>query len=60
MAVVPPPWSLHGRGVIIAAHFPAEFAKSHGFMQPYQADGYQGYFGLVMLVDYEVCELTIR
>jgi hypothetical protein len=56
MAIVPPPWTLNGRGAVILAHFPAEFAKTHGFMDSYQRDGYCGWFGTVMLVDYEVSE----
>lgn len=37
------------------ANFPAAFARSNGFMEQYQLDGYRGWLGTVMLVDYEVC-----
>lgn len=48
----PPPWTLHGDGVVIVAHFPEAFVREHGFLADFQRDGYRGYIGTVMLVDY--------
>jgi hypothetical protein len=50
--IVPPPWTLHGDGVVIVAHFPESFVREHGFLAHFQRDGYRGYIGTVMLVDY--------
>jgi hypothetical protein len=48
----PPPWTLHGDGVVIVAHFPESFVREQGFLADFQRDSYRGYIGTVMLVDY--------
>lgn len=37
---------------MIVAHFPESFVREHGFLSDFQRDGYRGYLGTVMLVDY--------
>ena len=48
----PPPWTLHGDGLVLIAHFSEAFVREHGFLTPFQQDSYRGYIGTVMLVDY--------
>lgn len=50
--IAPAPWTLHGDGLVLLAHFPEAFVREHGFLAKYQRDGYRGYIGAVMLVDY--------
>ncbi|KAB7729312.1 hypothetical protein F5984_16925 [Rudanella paleaurantiibacter] len=50
--IAPPPWTLHGEGIVMVAHFSESFVRKHGFLNPTQQKGYRGYVGLVMLVDY--------
>lgn len=50
--IAPAPWTLHGDGVVMMVHFPESFVLKHGFLADFQADGYRGYIGTVMLVDY--------
>jgi hypothetical protein len=47
-----PPWTLHGDGLVIVAHFPESFVRQHGFLADYQQAAYRGWVGSVMLVDY--------
>lgn len=51
--IVPPPWTLTGNGLILVCHFSSEFVRRHGFLADYQQEAYRGWFGTVMLVDYE-------
>lgn len=59
----PPPWTLHGSGIVMLVHFPESFVRQHGFLSDFQRVGYRGWLGTVMLVDYETsnvgpyCEL---
>jgi Acetoacetate decarboxylase (ADC) len=59
----PAPWTLHGNGVVMLAHFPTSFVRQHGFLADFQEDSYRGWLGTVMLVDYQTsnvgpyCEL---
>ena len=59
----PPPWTLHGSGLVMLAHFPESFVRQHGFLADFQQVGYRGWLGTVMLVDYQTsgvgpyCEL---
>lgn len=50
--LAPPPWTLHGDGIVLVAHFSESFVREHGFLDHFQQDGYLGYIGTVMLVDY--------
>ena len=50
--IAPAPWTLHGDGVVMIVHFPEAFVREHGFLADFQRDGYRGYVGTVMLVDY--------
>ena len=50
--IAPAPWTLHGDGVVMIIHFPESFVREHGFLADFQQDGYRGYVGTVMLVDY--------
>ncbi|MCY7357183.1 MAG: acetoacetate decarboxylase family protein [Rudanella sp.] len=50
--IVPAPWTLHGDGVVMIVHFSEAFVRRHGFLADFQRDGYRGYVGTVMLVDY--------
>jgi hypothetical protein len=50
--IAPPPWTLHGDGLVLIAHFPESFVRQHGFLQDYQQAAYRGWIGTVMLVDY--------
>ncbi|MBO0932559.1 acetoacetate decarboxylase family protein [Fibrella aquatilis] len=49
----PPPWTLHGDGLVLIAHFPEAFVREHGFLADFQQRGYRGWVGTVMLVDYK-------
>ena len=49
----PPPWTLHGDGLVLVAHFPEVFVRKHGFLADFQQAGYRGWVGTVMLVDYK-------
>lgn len=49
----PPPWTLHGDGLVLVAHFPEAFVREHGFLADFQQTGYRGWVGAVMLVDYK-------
>ncbi len=49
----PAPWQLTGQGYILLYKFPKWFVEKHGFLSQYQAQTFSGYFGTVMLVDYE-------
>ncbi|MBO0938681.1 acetoacetate decarboxylase family protein [Fibrella sp. HMF5335] len=49
----PPPWTLHGDGLVLVAHFPEAFVRQHGFLADFQQAGYRGWLGTVMLVDYK-------
>ncbi len=51
--LAPPPWTLTGEGFIFICHFPEAFVRQQGFLAPYQQQGYKGYIGTVMLVDYQ-------
>ena len=48
----PPPWTLHGDGLVLVAHFPETFVREHGFLADFQQTSYRGWVGTVMLVDY--------
>ena len=48
----PAPWYLTGKGVVLLYHFPHAFNARNGFMDEYQRQGYQGWLGAVMMVDY--------
>lgn len=50
--IAPAPWSLHGDGVVMIAYFSEAFVREHGFLAHFQHDGYRGYIGTMMLVDY--------
>jgi Acetoacetate decarboxylase (ADC) len=50
--IAPPPWTLHGGGLVMVAHFPESFVRQHGFLAHYQQTTYRGWVGAVMLVDY--------
>ncbi len=49
---MPPPWTLTGRGFILAYRFPYTWALRHGFIPASRAEGFLGGVGAVMLVDY--------
>ncbi len=48
----PPPWTLHGDGLVLVAHFPEAFVREHGFLADFQQSSYRGWVGTLMLVDY--------
>ena len=50
--VVPPPWTLTGRGFVLVYRFPREWALRHAGMPLALASGFVGGVGAVMLVDY--------
>lgn len=50
--IVPPPWFLTGDGIVLLYHFPEWFNREHGFLAGYQKEGYKGWIGAVMLVNY--------
>lgn len=52
MTVIPPPWTLTGRGYVLVYRFPHDWALRHGFIPPMRASSFLGGFGAVMLVDY--------
>ncbi len=52
MTVVPPPWTLTGRGFVLVYRFPRDWALRHGFIPLNRASSFLGGFGAVMLVDY--------
>ena len=52
MTIVPPPWSLAGRGFVMVYRFPRDWALRHGFIPAARASSFVGGFGAVMLVDY--------
>lgn len=52
MTIVPPPWTLTGRGFVLVYRFPRDWALRHGFIPPERASSFLGGFGAVMLVDY--------
>ena len=53
----PPPWTLHGDGLVLVAHFPEAFVREHGFLADFQQAGYRGWVGTVMLVDYKTSDV---
>lgn len=55
--IAPPPWTLSGEGAVLLYHFPKEFNQDHGFMQDYQQQGYKGWIGAVMLVEYKTADV---
>ncbi len=54
---IPPPWTLHGNGIVILAHFPESLVRQHGFLADFQRAGYRGWFGTVMLVEYQTANV---
>ena len=52
-----PPWTLHGNGIVMLAHFPEPFVRQHGFMADFQRVSYRGWLGAVLLVDYETSDV---
>ena len=52
MTVVPPPWTLTGRGFVLVYRFPRDWALRHGFIPAHRASSFLGGFGAVMLVNY--------
>lgn len=52
MNIVPPPWTLTGRGCILVYRFPHAWALRHGNIPPSRASSFLGGVGAVMLVDY--------
>ena len=55
--VAPPPWTLTGEGIVLLYHFPEDFNRDHGFMEEYQQNGYKGWIGAVMLVEYKTADV---
>ncbi|WP_017734095.1 acetoacetate decarboxylase family protein [Nafulsella turpanensis] len=51
-SLVPAPWTLHGNGFVLLYHLPESFNRRWGFMQDFQHQGYKGWLGAVMLMDY--------
>ncbi len=47
------PWHLTGNAYAMIYKFPKEFVMENGFMEDFQKSRFLGYFGTVMLVDYE-------
>jgi hypothetical protein len=50
--IVPPPWTLTGRGFVLVYRFPREWALRHAGMPLALASGFVGGIGAVMIVDY--------
>jgi hypothetical protein len=50
--IAPAPWHLTGRGAVLLYHFPHSFNARYGFMEEYQQQGYKGWLGAVIVVDY--------
>ncbi|WP_224995316.1 acetoacetate decarboxylase family protein [Cesiribacter sp. SM1] len=50
--IAPAPWHLSGRGAVLLYHFTHNFNARYGFMEEYQRQGYLGWLGAVMMVDY--------
>ncbi|MCS6795047.1 MAG: acetoacetate decarboxylase family protein, partial [Raineya sp.] len=51
--VAPPPWTLHGKGIILLYRFEKSFVENNGFLSENLKKRYKGILGSVMLVDYE-------
>ncbi|MEA5260429.1 acetoacetate decarboxylase family protein [Arcicella aquatica] len=49
----PAPWNLTGNAYALIYKFPKEFVVENGFMEDFQKKRFLGYFGTVMLVDYQ-------
>ncbi|MBB6004695.1 acetoacetate decarboxylase family protein [Arcicella rosea] len=47
------PWQLSGNAYAMIYKFPKEFVMENGFMEDFQKSRFLGYFGTVMLVDYQ-------
>jgi len=52
LAVVPAPWTLEGRGLIVAAQLPAAMLNEHSFLPDTLKTTRRGWFGAMMFVDY--------
>jgi hypothetical protein len=50
--IVPPPWTLRGRGFVLVYRFERHWALEHGFIPESRYSSFIGGFGAVMLVDY--------
>ena len=53
MTVIPAPWSLRGSGYMLFYKFSRAFVEQHGFIPPELKGCFDGFFGSVMLVNYE-------
>jgi hypothetical protein len=51
-SIIPPPWTLHGRGFVLVYRFSREWVLDAGFVPAEMKDHYVGGLGSVMLVDY--------
>jgi hypothetical protein len=51
IAIVPPPWSLQGDGLVLIYRFSPQFVAEQAFVTPDMGE-YRGGLGAVMLVDY--------
>jgi hypothetical protein len=49
----PPPWHLTGNGLVLLYRVPEKLNRERGFLFPYQVNGYKGWVGAVMMVDYK-------
>jgi hypothetical protein len=56
-AIAPPPWSLTGDCTVLVYHFPQKFNQEHGFLAGFQLNGYQGWIGAVMMVNYRTSKV---
>lgn len=50
--VVPPPWRLSGRGVVLLYRFPRQFVEREAALTPQLASCFAGGLGAVMCLDY--------
>lgn len=51
--ITPAPWTLHGDGYMLVYKFNRDFVDQFGFVPPELAGRFDGFFGAVMLVNYE-------
>ncbi len=51
--IAPPPWNLTGKAYIFLYKFSKNYVQENAFLQDYQKSRFLGYFGTVMLVNYE-------
>ncbi len=50
--IVPPPWTLRGKGFVLVYRFERDWALEQGFIPASRRSSFIGGFGAVMLVDY--------